>query len=72
MPHICRNEQTWDIEQQVLIGVFEELANQQIAERLPVSESPVKATLQQLFQKTGVRNRSQLARIALEPDRVLI
>jgi DNA-binding CsgD family transcriptional regulator len=31
-----------------------------------VSESSVKATLQQLFHKTGVRTRSQLVRIALE------
>jgi two-component system, NarL family, nitrate/nitrite response regulator NarL len=31
-----------------------------------VSESSVKATLQQLFEKTGVRTRSQLVRVALE------
>jgi hypothetical protein len=30
------------------------------------AESSVKAALQQLFQKTGVRTRSQLVRIALE------
>jgi DNA-binding NarL/FixJ family response regulator len=59
-------------EQQVLIGVFEGLANKQIADRLQVSESSVKATLQQLFQKTGVRTRSQLVRIALEQYRDLI
>jgi DNA-binding NarL/FixJ family response regulator len=59
-------------EQQVLSGVFEGLANKQIADRLQVSESSVKATLQQLFQKTGVRTRSQLVRIALEQYRDLI
>ena len=59
-------------EQQVLTGVFEGLANKQIADRLQVSESSVKATLQQLFQKTGVRTRSQLVRIALEEYRDLI
>jgi two-component system nitrate/nitrite response regulator NarL len=59
-------------ERQVLIAVFEGLANKQIAERLQVSESSVKATLQQLFQKTGVRTRSQLVRIALEQYRDLI
>jgi len=59
-------------EQQVLVGVFEGLANKQIADRLQVSESSVKATLQQLFQKTGVRTRSQLVRIALEQYRDLI
>ena len=53
-------------EQQVLSGVFEGLGNKQIADRLQVSESSVKATLQQLFHNTGVRNRSQLVRIALE------
>jgi len=46
--------------------VFEGLTNKEIAERIGVSESSVKATLQQLFSKTGVRTRSQLVRIALE------
>jgi DNA-binding NarL/FixJ family response regulator len=55
-----------DRERQVLAGVFEGLANKQIADQLQVSESSVKATLQQLFHKTGVRTRSQLVRIALE------
>ncbi|MDR3765203.1 MAG: response regulator transcription factor [Acidobacteriota bacterium] len=59
-------------EQMVLSGVFEGMANKQIADRLQVSESSVKATLQQLFHKTGVRNRSQLVRIALERYRDLI
>jgi two-component system nitrate/nitrite response regulator NarL len=53
-------------ERLVLTGVFEGLANKEIADRLRVSESSVKATLQQLFSKTGVRTRSQLVRIALE------
>ncbi len=53
-------------ERQVLSGVFEGLANKEIAGRIGVSESSVKATLQQLFAKTGVRTRSQLVRIALE------
>jgi DNA-binding NarL/FixJ family response regulator len=53
-------------EQQVLRGIFEGLTNKEIATRLGVSESAVKATLQQLFQKTHVRTRSQLVRIALE------
>ncbi|MFZ0931900.1 MAG: response regulator transcription factor [Syntrophobacteraceae bacterium] len=53
-------------EQQVISGVFEGLANKEIATRLGVSESSVKATLQQLFSKTGVRTRSQLVRIVLE------
>ncbi len=53
-------------EQEVLRGLFEGLTNKEIAAHLAVSESAVKATLQQLFQKTGVRTRSQLVRIALE------
>jgi two-component system, NarL family, nitrate/nitrite response regulator NarL len=50
----------------VLQGVFEGLAKKEIAARLGVTEGVVKATLQQLFQKTQVRTRSQLVRIALE------
>jgi DNA-binding NarL/FixJ family response regulator len=53
-------------EQDVLRCVFEGLINKQIAIRIGVSESSVKATLQQLFDKTGVRTRSQLVRFALE------
>lgn len=53
-------------EQQVLRGIFEGLTNKEIAAQLGVSEGAVKATLQQLFQKTRVRTRSQLVRIALE------
>jgi two-component system, NarL family, nitrate/nitrite response regulator NarL len=56
-------------EQQVLSSVFEGLANKEIATRIGVSESSVKATLQQLFSKTGVRTRSQLVRIVLEQHR---
>jgi two-component system, NarL family, nitrate/nitrite response regulator NarL len=53
-------------ERRVLSFVFEGLANKQISDRLQISESAVKACLQQLFAKTGVRTRSQLVRIALE------
>jgi DNA-binding NarL/FixJ family response regulator len=53
-------------ERTVLAGIFEGLTNKEIAGQLGVSESSVKATLQQLFTKTGVRTRSQLVRVALE------
>jgi DNA-binding NarL/FixJ family response regulator len=53
-------------ERAVLRGVFEGLSNKEIGGRLDISESSVKAALQQLFHKTGVRTRSQLVRIALE------
>ncbi len=56
-------------ERQVLTYIFEGLANKEIAGRIGVSESSVKATLQQLFAKTGVRTRSQLVRVALEQYR---
>jgi DNA-binding NarL/FixJ family response regulator len=60
------NEQFTAREQQVLSLVFEGLANKEIASRLGISESSVKAALQQLFEKTGVRTRAQLVRVALE------
>jgi DNA-binding NarL/FixJ family response regulator len=50
----------------MLQRVFEGLANQETASRLGVTEGAVKASLQQLFQKTQVRTRSQLVRIAVE------
>jgi len=53
-------------ERAVLKGVFEGLTNKEIATTLQISESSVKAAMQQLFDKTGVRTRSQLVRIALE------
>ena len=53
-------------ERLVLQGVFEGLTNKEIAVRLQVSEGSIKAVMQQLFDKTGVRTRSQLVRIALE------
>lgn len=64
-----REPQLSEREREVLRAVFEGLANKEIAGRLQVSESSVKATLQQLFAKTGVRTRSQLVRIALEQYR---
>ncbi len=53
-------------ERAVLKGVFEGFTNKEIAAKLQTSEGSVKAAMQQLFDKTGVRTRSQLVRIALE------
>jgi two-component system nitrate/nitrite response regulator NarL len=64
-----RSPKLTERERQVLSFVFEGLANKQIADRLQVSETAVKASLQQLFAKTGVRTRSQLVRVALEQYR---
>ena len=53
-------------ETSVLDGVVEGLSNRKIGDQIGATESSVKATLQQLFTKAGVRSRSQLVRIALE------
>jgi DNA-binding NarL/FixJ family response regulator len=53
-------------EQVVLNGVVDGLSNRKIGDQIGVSESSIKATLQQLFTKTGVRSRSRLVRFALE------
>ena len=53
-------------ERHVLRGIFEGQTNKQIAMDIGVSESAVKATLQQLFRKTQVRTRAQLVRIVIE------
>jgi DNA-binding NarL/FixJ family response regulator len=50
----------------VLRFVLEGLSNKVIAAHLGISESYVKALLQGLFRKTGVRTRGQLVRVALE------
>jgi len=53
-------------ERAVLRGVFSGSTNRQIAGQIGASEATVKATLQHLFDKTGVRTRSQLVRIMLD------
>jgi two-component system nitrate/nitrite response regulator NarL len=59
-----------DRDKQVIRGVLEGLSNKEIAANLALSETAVKASLQQIFAKTGVRTRSQLVRVALEQLRV--
>jgi len=51
---------------EVLRGILDGLTNKEIAWNLKVSESSVKAAIQELFHKAGVRTRSQLVRIAIE------
>lgn len=55
-----------DRQRRVLRFVLEGLSNKEIAWHLQISESYVKAILQSLFQKTGVRTRGQLVRVAFE------
>jgi two-component system, NarL family, nitrate/nitrite response regulator NarL len=51
---------------EVMRGILDGLANKEIAWKLRVSESSIKAAIQELFHKAGVRTRSQLVRIAIE------
>jgi len=59
-------------ERKVLEFILEGLTNKEIGARLDISESAVKASLQQLFHKTRVRTRSQLVRVALDQHRKLL
>ena len=53
-------------QKRVLRFVVDGLSNKEIAWKLQISESYVKAILQTLFERTGVRTRGQLVRVALE------
>jgi len=53
-------------QQRVLSKVCEGLSNKEIAIEEGVSESAVKATLQQLFRKARVHRRAQLVRSTIE------
>jgi len=53
-------------ESEVLRGVLEGQSNKEIGAQLEITESSVKAVLQKLFERAGVRSRSQLVRYAIE------
>jgi two-component system, NarL family, nitrate/nitrite response regulator NarL len=53
-------------ERAVLKGILEGFTNKEMSAQLQLSLSSVKAVIQQLFDKAGVRTRGQLVRIALE------
>jgi DNA-binding NarL/FixJ family response regulator len=53
-------------QQTVLRGILDGLTNKEIATQIGTSETSVKATIQELFSKAGVRTRSQLVRFAIE------
>jgi DNA-binding NarL/FixJ family response regulator len=53
-------------QQTVLRCILDGLTNKEIAARLKASETAVKASIQELFGKAGVRTRSQLVRVAIE------
>ncbi len=52
-------------ERKVLSGILGGLSNRKIGEDMNLSESSIKAVVQHLFDKTGVRTRSQLVRFAI-------
>jgi two-component system nitrate/nitrite response regulator NarL len=56
-------------EQEVYQAVLDGLTNKEIGERLGTSEIAVKASLQHIFDKTGVRTRTQLVRLAMSGAR---
>jgi DNA-binding NarL/FixJ family response regulator len=53
-------------QRQVLRSILDGLTNKEIASKLQASETSIKAIIQELFKKAGVRTRSQLVRIAIE------
>jgi two-component system, NarL family, nitrate/nitrite response regulator NarL len=55
-----------DRQRQVLRSILDGLSNKEIAARMESSETAIKATIQELFNKAGVRTRSQLVRVAIE------
>jgi DNA-binding NarL/FixJ family response regulator len=55
-----------DRQREVLHGILDGFTNKEIGMSLKISESSVKAVIQELFQKAGVRTRSQLVRIVIE------
>lgn len=64
--HVERARPLTARQREVLRGILDGLANKEIASRLNTSETAVKAAIQELFHKAGVRTRSQLVRIAIE------
>jgi two-component system, NarL family, nitrate/nitrite response regulator NarL len=55
-----------ELERKVQQLILEGFSNKEIGQQMQISESYVKAIVQRLFQKTGVRTRGQLVRLAIE------
>ena len=58
-----------DKEVELLRFIFKGMLNKEIADKLNMTESGVKSALRALFNKIGVRTRSQAVRVALEQYR---
>ncbi|PWU11069.1 MAG: DNA-binding response regulator [Terriglobia bacterium] len=67
--HNTRAVRLTDRDRAVLRFTLQGLSNREIAERLEVSESAVKASLRQVFGKLKVRTRAQAVKVALEQYR---
>lgn len=62
----ARNPTVTERQRQILHHILDGLSNKEIGAELGISETAVKASIQELFHKAGVRTRSQLVRVALE------
>ncbi len=65
-PAVLRERPLTKRQSSALHGILSGLSNKEIANRMNVSEGSVKAIIQELFHKAGVRTRSQLVRVAIE------
>jgi two-component system nitrate/nitrite response regulator NarL len=54
-------------EREVMLLVGKGLSNRDIARRLEISDGTVKAHLQHIYRKLGIRNRTMLAVLAAHP-----
>jgi two-component system nitrate/nitrite response regulator NarL len=71
-PESGTSKRLTDRELAVVRRLLRGLGNKEIGGELGVSEASVKATLQGLFDKSGVRTRSQLVKVALEQYRDML
>ncbi|MCL5774169.1 MAG: response regulator transcription factor [Firmicutes bacterium] len=57
-------------EKRIISLVIEGMTNRQIADKLTLSENTIKSHLQNIMEKTGVRNRAELTAMAIKNDLV--
>jgi DNA-binding NarL/FixJ family response regulator len=63
---LAKVQELTDRQRAVLRCILDGLSNKEIAAQLRASETSIKATIQELFNKAGVRTRGQLVRVAIE------
>jgi two-component system, NarL family, nitrate/nitrite response regulator NarL len=64
--HEVKARDVTERQRRVLRCILDGLTNKEIAVHLDSSETAIKASIQELFNKAGVRTRSQLVRVAIE------